>query len=77
MTRYDLIKLNVSLVKTMLSNGIETRDVQYIPMYEEYREMKKMHHKVGYIICFLAEKYHMSERGIYKVIGRFKERVQL
>lgn len=77
MTRYDLIKLNYSLIKTMCDNEIDVRDVLNIPMYEEYKEMKKKHHKVGYIVCFLAEKYHMSERGVYKAIGRFKNRIQL
>ena len=61
----------------MVANGIEIKDLQYLPLFEEYKQMKKAKHKVGYIICYLAEKYHMSERGIYKVIGRLNKVIKL
>lgn len=76
MTRYDLIRLNHSLCKVMVENNIDVKDIQYLPMIEEYRQMKKAHHKVGYIICYLAEKYKMSERGVYKVLGRLNKRIK-
>ena len=77
MTQYDLIKLNHSFVNVLVNNGIDIRDIKYIPLMEEYKQMKRAHHKVGYIICYLAEKYNMSERGIYKVIGRLGKTIKI
>lgn len=77
MTRYELIKMNESLFKTLVQEGIEPKDVQYLPMVEEYRRMKQKKHKVSYIACFLSQKYNITERGVYKVMKRFGERVKV
>lgn len=77
MTRYDLIHLNQTLCKVMVENSIDIKDVQYLPLIEEYRQMNEAHHKMGYIICYLAEKYKMSVRGVYKVIGRLNKNIKI
>lgn len=77
MTRYEILKINEPLFRLMNDNGIDTKDLQYIPLVEEFRSMKAKKHKVNYIVCYLSEKYDMSERGIYKIVKRFGERVKV
>ncbi len=77
MTRYEILKMNEQLFRLLNDNSIDTKDLQYIPMVEEFRKMKSKKHKVNYIVCFLSEKYDMSERGIYKIVKRFGERIKI
>ena len=35
---------------------------------EEYRKLKDMEHKMVYIVAYLAEKYEICERKVYKII---------
>ena len=76
MTRYELIQLNKSLLETMVENSIDIKDVKYLDLVSEFKDMKAKHHKVGYIVYHLSEKYQMSERGIYKLIDRMTKRVK-
>lgn len=69
--------MNEQLFRLMNDNGIDTKDLQYLPMVEEFRRMKTKKHKVNYIVAFLSSKYEMSERGIYKIVKRFGERVKV
>lgn len=77
MTRYEILKMNEQLFRLMNDNGIDAKDLQYLPMVEEFRKMKAKRHKVNYIVCFLSEKYNITERGIYKIVKRFGERIKL
>jgi hypothetical protein len=77
MTRYELFQANKSLIEALVDNIIDIKDVKYLPLVAEYKEMKAKHHKVGYIVYHLSEKYQMSERGIYKLIDRMTKRVKL
>lgn len=77
MTRYEIIKMNEQLFRLLNDNGIDPKDLQYIPMVEEYRKMKSKKHKVNYIVCYLSEKYDITERGIYKIVKRFGERIKV
>ena len=77
MTRYEIIKMNEQLFKLMKKNSIDIGDVQYLALFEEYKRMKAKKHKVSYIVCFLSGKYDVTERGIYKIIKRFGERVKV
>ena len=77
MTRYEIIKMNEQLFKLMKKNSIDIGYVQYLALFEEYKRMKAKKHKVSYIVCFLSDKYDVTERGIYKIIKRFGERVKV
>lgn len=77
MTRFELFTLNQTLITAMVENGIDPRDIKYLPLINEYKEMKAKHHKVGYIVYHLSEKYKMSERAVYNIINRMKSRVRL
>ena len=53
----------------MLHNfGISIEDSRWVELYHEYKRMKEMEHKMVYIVAFLAEKYKICERKVYKVI---------
>lgn len=72
-----MLTANQSLMKILAENGIDPKDIEYIPLVAEFKEMKAKKHKVGYIVMHLSEKYGKSERGIYKIIGRMTKRVKL
>lgn len=77
MTKFELIKMNQTLLTTLVENKISPKEVQNIKIFEEYREMKAKKHKVGYIVVFLTGKYALSESTIYTLIRRMAERVKL
>ena len=77
MTRYEFLKSNRSLIKLLVDNIIDPKDVEYLPIFEEFNEMRSKKHKVVYIIVHLCEKYGKSERTMYKIIGRMKKKVKL
>lgn len=77
MTRYELMKLNKSLMRVLVENAIDPKDVIHLDLVTEFRDMKNKGHKVGYIVYHLGEKYGMSERGVYKLVDRMKKTVRL
>lgn len=77
MTTYQLLRANESLLRLIAENKINISDVAYLDIYSQFEKMKKEGHKVGYITVYLADKYGMSERGIYKIINRMKKRLTL
>lgn len=77
MTNYELLIINRSMVEVLLANHININDVQNLQIYEQFMEMKKQGHKVTYITVFLAHKYGMTDRGIYKIIKRLSRSVSV
>lgn len=77
MTNYELLIMNRSMVEVLLSNHININDVQNLQIYEQFMDMKKQGHKVTYITVFLAHKYGMTDRGIYKMIKRLSRSVSV
>lgn len=69
--------MNEQLFRFLNENRIDTKDLQHLPMVEEYQRMKAMEHKVSYIVCHLSEKYDISERGVFKIVRRFEERIKV
>lgn len=77
MTNYELLIMNRSMVEVLLANHININDVQNLQIYEQFMEMKKQGHKMTYITVFLAHKYGMTDRGIYKIIKRLSRSVSV
>lgn len=75
MTKYEILKMNERLFSILLNNKINPNDIRYLPIYEKFLEMKSKGHKVGYIVVYLASEHKMTDRGIYKIIGRFESKV--
>lgn len=51
--------------------------MQNLEIYSQFMEMKKQGHKVSYITAFLADKYSMTDRGIYKIVKRLGKTVSI
>lgn len=77
MTRYELLKLNQSLLHTLLENNISPREVQNMEIYEAFNEMVAKKHKVTYIVTHLADTYGLKERAIYTLVKRFNAKIRL
>lgn len=71
------MKLHEQLFRVLNSQNIALKDIQYLPMVEEFRQMKAKGHKVAYITCFLSTKYKLTERGIFKIVRRFEESIEI
>lgn len=56
--------------------GIRPDDVQYIELYNEYNKLQTNGEKVSYIVATLSLRYGISERKVYDLIKRFKNRLQ-
>ena len=68
----EVLNLNKELLKKFQQVGIRLDDVQYVDLYDEYKNMLANGDKVSYIIATLADKYEVSERKVYDLIRRFK-----
>lgn len=75
MTTYQLLKANESLFRLIADNKINITDVTHLSIYAEYQRMKEEGHKVSYITIYLADKYGMTDRGVYKVINRLNKKI--
>ena len=68
----EILNLNKELLKIFRKVGIRLDDVQYIDLYNEYRELQDKGNKVSYIVAVLADRYDISERKVYTLIKRFQ-----
>lgn len=68
----EILNLNKELLKIFRKVGIRLEDVQYIDLYNEYRELQSKGNKVSYIVAVLADRYGISERKVYSLIKRFQ-----
>lgn len=69
--------MNRSMVEVLIANHININDIQNLQIYEQFIDMKQQGHKVSYITVFLADKYGMTDRGIYKIIKRLSRQVSV
>ena len=77
MTRYELLKLNETMLTALLHNRISPKEVMNIEVYEMYKEMLAKNHKITYIVTHLGEVFGLKERAIYTLIRRFEQRVEI
>ena len=72
---YSLLKLNLNQLKMMSDCDIPVSYYRYIPMFEDYLEMRAAGDKKAYIILHLADKYDVSESTVKRVIKALSLRV--
>lgn len=77
MTNYQLLCMNESLMRVLADNRINVNDVRNLEIYKQFEEMKSAGHKVSWIAVFLADKYGMTDRGIYKIVKRLGRKVEV
>lgn len=71
----ELVKISTEALKLMSDAGIRTEDYAHVSMYEEYLEMRARREKFRYIIAHLAERYHLSESTVKRIIRRLSGEV--
>ena len=57
---YSVLKLNLNQLKMMSDFDIPAHYYRYIPMFEDYLQMRAAGEKKAYIILHLADKYQVS-----------------
>jgi DNA-binding MarR family transcriptional regulator len=73
----ELIKFNRKSMEVMSRFDIKQSDCQYVELYEEYNMLRDKKEKYRYIIASLAEKYHISESSVKRLIKRLSIEVIL
>ena len=68
MTRFEFLTVNESLCRLMVDNSINPKEIEFLSLVKDYEQMRAKEHKVGYIVSYLADKYKVSERFVYKTI---------
>ena len=66
----ELIFIGKEIMKMLHERGIAMDYYQHLPMVTEFDIMRNMGHKTTYIVAFLAEKYGICERKVYKIVGK-------
>lgn len=73
MTLFEALKFNREPLEMLSKMGMKPDDARYIDLYSEFEAMKSRGEKTTYAVLHLAEKYAVSDRKVYDVIGRFKK----
>lgn len=77
MTRYDLLKMNESVIKVFLDNKIDPRDVVRLRLFEDYTDMRNRGERYEYTIAYLCEKYQCCEATVMNVVKRMCTAIKL
>lgn len=75
MTRYDLIKTAASLLEVCDKNGIDTKEVHQLAVYEDWQRLIQEKHKKVWIIAYLSQTYGISEATVKRIAKRMKKKV--
>uniref|UniRef100_UPI003FF10C43 hypothetical protein n=1 Tax=Bacteroides uniformis TaxID=820 RepID=UPI003FF10C43 len=70
---YELLQFNKELLNRLCSAGIKPEDYKYADLFTEYERLNREGEKKTYIVATLADKYRISERQVYAVIGRLSQ----
>ena len=76
MKAVEFLRLGREILKTMSRIDLRRDDYKHIELYEEYVMMRGEGEKVDYIICFLADKYKLSESTIKRIVKRLSREVK-
>lgn len=75
MTRFEFLTINKSLCRLMVDNSINPKEIEFLSLVQDYNDMRTKEHKVGYIVSYLAEKYNVSERFVYKTVKNMSGKI--
>lgn len=74
-TLFALLKLNLNQLKMMSDCDIPVTYYRYVPMYEDYLQMRRSGEKMAYITAVLTDRYQVSESTVKRVIKALSLRV--
>ena len=66
----ELLKIGGEMLKLMSRNEVNRDDWRFVPMYEEYKEMRDKGVKYREAVRILAEDYHISRATVERAIKR-------
>lgn len=72
---FDALVMAEPFISKLLVYGVKPRDVQYLSLYNEYRELCSHGLKVTYIEATLCEKYVIGRSKFYEIIRKFNEEI--
>ena len=70
MKAVELVRISSEALKMMSANDVMRDDWRFVPMYEAYRNMRKMGLKYRECIRMLSEEYHVSRATVERAIRR-------
>ncbi|MFR9497172.1 MAG: hypothetical protein SNG69_04425 [Rikenellaceae bacterium] len=70
---YEMLSFNKELLLKIHTAGLRVEDYKYVDLYAEYLQLKRASEKVTYIVHYLSDKYKISERQVYSIIGRMQQ----
>lgn len=70
MKRYEALKLVGGTLKMLSDFEVNYDDWRFVPMYEEFREMRHKGVKYREAVRMLAEDYHISRATVERAIKR-------
>lgn len=68
----ELLKIGGEMLKLMSENEVNRDDWRFVPMYEEFREMREKGLKYREAVRILAEDYHVSRATVERAIKRLE-----
>lgn len=77
MTRYDLLKLNQSVLQIFISNRIDPKEVLRLEVFEEFINRRNRGEKYNYVLHLLAEKHHCEISSIRKMVKRMRSDIKV
>ena len=68
----ELLKICGELLKLMSRNEVNRDDWRFVPLYEEFQEMRDKGVKYREAVRMLAEDYHISRATVERAIKRLE-----
>lgn len=72
MKRYEALKLVGGTLKMLSDFEVNYDDWRYVPLYEEFREMRDKGVKYREAVRMLSEDYHISRATVERAIRRLE-----
>lgn len=75
MTVYQILSLARPIFETLLAEGVNMKDAQFIDLYADYLSMRERGDKTAYIEAILCEKYGIKRAKFYMIVRSFQTEV--
>ncbi len=72
MKRYEALKLVGGTLKMLSDFEVNCDDWRFVPMYDEFQQMRKNGVKYREAVRMLAEDYHVSRATVERAIKRLE-----
>lgn len=67
---FELLKIGTEMLKLMSDNEVNRDDWRYVPMYNEFVEMRRKGFKYKTCVNLLADDYQVSRATVERAIKR-------